>query len=274
MSVVFTGEPDFRSPINFVRMYSDGTPMVKTDNWQDIVSHADTMVLRADSLNEFVYGMFLCDSIVESGGDISKLVLPYFPGARQDRVNPTGDVLFTAKSVADMINARDFSQVISVDPHSAAVPRYTWPYKSYPLESVYRKLWTGYSGVICPDKGAHIRAQTAGTVLGLPVTYGAKVRDESTGALTGFDITVEAGKHYVVIDDICDGGGTFVGLGELIRKQGAYADLFVTHGIFSKGTTALKKIYKNIYTTDTRDIDERNDVYVIPVVKEMETYNV
>ena len=63
-----------------------------------------------------------------------------------------------------------------------------------------------------------------------------------------------------------------MGLGEKIREQGAFADLFVTHGIFSKGTDELKKIYKNIYTTDSRYIDERNDVYFINVVEDMENY--
>lgn len=273
MSVTLKGM-DLSVPIIHVGMYSDSTPMVKTDQWSSIVGMCDTMVLRADSLNEFVYGMFLCDSVREAGGSIKKLVIPYLPGARQDRINSSGDVLSTARSVAMMINQRRFDSVMAVDPHSSIMPSLIDNFVEFPLENVYRKLWSGYSGVICPDKGAHVRAQRAGTVLGLPVTYGAKVRDVSTGALTGFDIVVEEGKHYVVIDDICDGGGTFVGLGELVREQGAYADLYVTHGIFSKGTDALKKIYKSIYTTDSRNIHERNDVYVLPVVEEMETYNV
>src|SRR6478736_7452915 len=121
MSAIFKGA-DFSAPINFVGMYSDSTPMVKTDQWESIVANADTLVLRADSLNEFVVGMFLVDSVAESGGRIKRLVLPYLPSARQDRVNPTGDVLFTAKSVASMINARFFSGVLVLDPHSPVMP--------------------------------------------------------------------------------------------------------------------------------------------------------
>jgi ribose-phosphate pyrophosphokinase len=131
----------------------------------------------------------------------------------------------------------------------------------------------GYGGVIAPDKGAHDRAEQMADALGLDVTYGSKVRDVATGRLSDFEITVEPGKHYLVVDDICDGGGTFIGLGEKIREQGAFADLYVTHGIFSKGTTELKKIYKNIYTTDSRIRCERNDVYNIRILKDMENYN-
>ena len=268
MSITFKGE-DFSSPINFVGMYSDTTPMVKTDQFEAIVERADTLVLKADSLAQFTTAMYLVDAITRAHGMITDLVIPYLPGARQDRSNPTGDVLFTAKSVADDINRRFFERVISVDPHSNIMPEFIYEFEEYPLERVYEKLWKGYGGVIAPDKGAERRAKAAGKALGLPVTFGSKVRDVSTGRLSGFDVKVEAGKHYIVIDDICDGGGTFVGLGEKIREQGAYADLFVTHGIFSKGTTALKEIYKNIYTTDSRRIHERNEVLVLPIVGDM-----
>lgn len=272
MSVVFKGA-DFSAPINFVGMYSDGTPMVKTDQFADIVRHADTMILRADSLNEFVVGMFLVDSIISKSGRITKLVLPYLPGARQDRVNPTGDVLFTAYSIADMINARRFYQVIILDPHSGTMPTLINRAVEYPLSEIANRVWKGYGGIIAPDKGAADRAEQFAAVLGRDITYASKNRDVSTGRLSDFSVTVEKGKHYLVVDDICDGGGTFIGLGEKIREQGAYADLYVTHGIFSKGTADLKKIYKNIITTDSREVHERNDVLTIPIVKEMENYN-
>lgn len=271
MSIEFKGE-NFGALINNIGLYSDGTPMVKT-LIDDIAECAHTMVLRPDSLAEFTTAMFLVDAIEHNGGWIKNLVLPYLPGARQDRSNATGDVLFTASSVADMINSRRFDTVVSVDPHSEVMPSLINNFVNYPLSLVYDKLWKGYTGVIAPDKGAKHRAEVAGEVLGKPVFYGSKHRDVSTGKLTGFDVdSLTLGGHYIVIDDICDGGGTFVGLGEKIREQGCYADLFVTHGIFSKGTDALKKIYKNIYTTDSRDIHERNDVYKIKVVEDMVNY--
>lgn len=271
--IIFKGPDDYVSDPISIGMYSDGTPLVKTEDFENIVEHADTMILRPSNLNEFVVAMFLIDAINMADGDISILVLPYVPGARQDRSNPTGDVLFAAWSVAEMINQRSFSRVVILDPHSEVTPTFINNVVIYPLEEVATKLWHGYSGVIAPDKGAHNRAKEVADALGLDVTYGSKVRDVSTGRLSGFDVTVEAGKHYLVADDICDGGGTFVGLGEKIKEQGATADLYVTHGIFSKGTDELKRIYDNIYTTDSRDFHERNDVNVIRVVEDMENYN-
>lgn len=282
MSIEFRGV-DYSTSISFVGMYSDNTPMVKTPDFEEIVARADTMVLRADSLHMFVTAMFLVDSINDfdqtrryfDGPVIKNLVLPYLPGARQDRINPTGDVLFTAKSIARMINERHFDRVIAADPHSPVMPSLIKNFSEYPLERVYDRLWKGYGGVIAPDKGARDRATAAQRVVGGELRYGGKVRDEATGRLTGFTVEdLTPGKHYIVVDDICDGGGTFVGLGHQIREAGAFADLFVTHGIFSKGTRDLKDYYKNIYTTDTRQLntDRRTRVMKFNIVDDMVNY--
>lgn len=274
-AIEFTGVPSFRTSINFVGMYSDGVPMVKTDQFKEIVEKADTLVLRAESLSQFVVAMFLVDSIHVMGGRIEKLILPYLPGARQDRVNVEGDVLFTSYSVAEMINSRGFSRVLVLDPHSPMMPSLIRNVEEYPLERVAScynpKNW---DAIIAPDKGAKDRAEQFAKALGLPVVYASKVRDVSTGRLSGFSVEVESGKKYLVVDDICDGGGTFVGLGEKIVEQGASADLYVTHGIFSKGTKELNKLYGIIYTTNSRDIHGNADkICGINIVRDMENYN-
>lgn len=273
MSILFLGR-DFSLPISIQELYSDNTPRIKVEDFNGLVANADTIVVKQSSLSEFVNAMFLVDSIAQSGGRIRKLILPFLPGARQDRVNVTGDVLFTSLSVAQMINMRNFDEVISIDPHSRAMPSMLRQFIEFPLARVYAKLNTGvYDGVIAPDKGASARAHLAGNVLNLPVIQAGKTRDESTGALSGFEVTVEADKHYIVIDDIADGGGTFIGLGEKIREQGATADLYVTHAIFSKGTDALTEIFENIITTNTRNNGSRAlDVIRLDVLTEMENY--
>ncbi len=223
---------------------------------------------------DFIAGLSVVESIRESGNDMDKLIFPYILGARQDRANPTGDVGFMLATVGRIIDAYNFDSVIVVDPHSPAARKEIPNMVEYPLVEIYSLLTDEYyDGVIAPDKGAHERASLAAQTLNVPLVQGEKVRDVSTGKLSGFAVNVEAGKHYLVVDDICDGGGTFIGLAEEIKKQEATADLYVTHGIFSKGTNALHEFYQNIYTTNSRDFHDRNDVHTLDILTEMRNFN-
>jgi ribose-phosphate pyrophosphokinase len=270
MSIELIGD-DYAVTVS-MGLYSDNTPMVKLGEDFD-PTRVHTMVLRHSSTTEFVAAMFLVDSIVEQGGYVENLVLPYYPGARQDRINPTGDVLFSASSFARIINSMEFSRVLILDPHSHVVPDFLVnEVEVFPLSDIAERMWKGYTGIIAPDKGAQERAEIFAAAMGLPIYYASKNRDVSTGQLSGFDVSVPEGGHYLVVDDICDGGGTFVGLGEKIREQGAFADLYVTHGIFAKGTRSLREFYKNIYTTDSLEQDSADRVSVIPVIERMKNY--
>lgn len=258
------------------RLYSDNTPMIKPgeEMYTEIVREATGVEIRTTGIMELFAGLAFVLGVTASGGHIKTLVLPYIPGARQDRVNPTGDVLCTLGMVGEMIRGCAFDRVIAADPHSHASHIWIDELVAYPLIDIYAHLWKGYDGVIAPDKGGRLRATIAAGVLGKPIVYADKTRDVSTGALTGFAVDVEAGKHYVVVDDICDGGGTFIGLLEKITEQGAYADLFVTHGIFSKGVeTLLNAGYKNVYTTDTVDGQYNRRAHKFAITKDMRNFN-
>jgi ribose-phosphate pyrophosphokinase len=256
-------------------LYSDGTPMLKTGWFDEIVAEATGVTIQPRNLDEFFAGIAAVQAVNSKrdhrvpGNGIDTLILPYIPGARQDRVNPTGDILHTLRTVGGMINQCNFKQVICADPHSKAVYGYINNLVEYPLVDIYAHLWKGYDAVIAPDKGGRGRASIAAGVLDKPVVFANKVRDVTNGHLTGFAVDVEAGKHYLVVDDICDGGGTFLGLGEKITEQDAFADLYVTHGIFSKGIYDLNKMYRNVYTTDTFITPVSKYMYKFPIVKDM-----
>jgi ribose-phosphate pyrophosphokinase len=91
-----------------------------------------------------------------------------------------------------------------------------------------------------------------------------KERDLRTGALTNFKTTSDnlEGKTCFIVDDICDGGGTFVGTAKMLKEKGAAkVVLIVSHGIFSKGSTIAE--VDEIYTTDSfRKVDQ---VHCFPV---------
>ena len=61
--------------------------------------------------------LLLNDALKRQGAEVIDLYIPYFPGARQDRVCNRGEAL-SVKVYADLINQQNFNQVFIFDPHS------------------------------------------------------------------------------------------------------------------------------------------------------------
>lgn len=191
------------------------------------------------------------------------LVLPYLPAARADRGYP--NLTTYAEFVTELICP---ARLVTIDPHSPV-----WVNRArelnpdmdvveYPVERVIKhRIQDGssdakahsYVGVIAPDAGARDRASRAAKVMGVPVYQAGKKRDEATGKLSGFHMEDElpAEGKLLIVDDICDGGGTFIGLAEATGLPKDRVDLWVTHGIFSKGFDALEDHFGTIHTTDS-----------------------
>lgn len=238
--------------------YPDGTPLIDS---KLMFRGFDDLLVRPTSMQSFVTAMFLVDAIRDRGGKMERLILPSIPGARQDRLNPEGDYLFTVKSVAKMINDRGFDEVVTVDPHSNVGPALIDRCHVVPLAEVLtgfnldsdgQEVNLGYEAVIAPDAGASRRAFEVAQLLEIPVWQAGKHRDVATGKLSGFEAPRDVKEYgkYLLVDDICDGGGTFLGLAGAFPKY-ARLDLYVTHGIFSQGTDKLLERFDNIFTTDS-----------------------
>jgi ribose-phosphate pyrophosphokinase len=231
--------------------YPDTMPLVR----ELPLSSVNSVMLRPKSLSSFVAGMFWLDAIRERFGYLPHLVLPFLPGARQDRLNSTGDVLFTAKSVATMINARGLKSVTVLDPHSEVMPGLIDRCRVVHAAACISPPLGKYAAVIAPDAGAEKRAALVARNLGLPLIHAWKTRDVKSGAIAGFgteSFRLSEKARLLVVDDICDGGGTFTGLAKALNYEGRYdLHLFVTHGIFSQGTSELKKHYSHLYCTDS-----------------------
>lgn len=240
------------------RHYPDGSPLCTERPTQPVES------VLTDS-NDLGFALHWIDAIRWRGGRVPRLVLPFFPGARQDRLNATGDYLFSAKTFADAINRREFEEVVVVDPHSDVVPALVNRCKVVTLASLLTIPVGKYSAVISPDAGAEKRASAVAKKLCVPMIHAWKTRDVTTGDISGFGMEpTMPGGLALVVDDICDGGGTFIGLGKLLQERGQKAHLLTTHGIYSKGTIELLKYYGHLYCTDSFD-GPREGVIEIPI---------
>jgi ribose-phosphate pyrophosphokinase len=65
-------------------------------------------------------------------------------------------------------------------------------------------------------------------------------------------------KQITIVDDLCDGGATFIAEGEYLKKKfpNKKLKLFVYHGLFTQGLTSLLSYYDEIICTNSyQDID-------------------
>jgi ribose-phosphate pyrophosphokinase len=188
------------------------------------------------------------------------LCMPYVPYARQDRVALAGEPL-SAAVFCRLINSLAFDSVTIADPHSDVVPALLERVRVLPAAHYVKTLRTSALGhladiaLVAPDTGARKRVELVAKAIAAPVAYATKARDPVTGALSGAEIAGDLPDlPLLVVDDICDGGGTFVALAQVIRAVSAQPlYLYVTHGLFTKGLDPLLALYDGVFTAHCAD---------------------
>jgi len=186
------------------------------------------------------------------------LRIPYLPYARQDRAQDTS--AFSLKVMANLINSMNFKKVTTYDVHSNVSAALINNIENISLEAIASNHGSLRSDIdkynytlVSPDAGAEKKVAALARVLAVPYITAYKTRDETTGKLTNPIVLQDKVPECVcIIDDICDGGRTFLNLAKVLRAKGAkIIGLYVTHGIFSQGLGVFDGEIDIIYTTDT-----------------------
>lgn len=217
---------------------------------------------RIRNSDDLVQLLLLSNALDKRGIAKRKLIIPYLPYARQDRVAVTGEP-HSLQMVAGLLDNLGFEEIVVVDVHSNIAEacftktKFT-NYKPF-LEFVkWANLRFDFANVtlIAPDEGAFKRTGEYLKYCGKEVVPCFKKRDPETGALTGFEVMKPiTTKEAIIIDDICDGGGTFLGLAPKLKEAGAEKlYLWVTPGGFTKGFDAFLKEFNEIGCTDSYKI--------------------
>ncbi len=160
--------------------------------------------------------------------------------------------------MARLINAADFDAVTFWDVHNldAAIAVFEAP-KVVNVEAaafVAKMALTSIPVVVAPDKGATTRAFECATALNTSWLTADKKRDPNDGKITGMelmnaDLIEPQTADFLMVDDICDGGRTFIELAKILRPlTTGKILLYVTHGIFSTGFAELIRHIDHIYT--------------------------
>lgn len=202
------------------------------------------------------------------------LYIPYFPYARADRVFEVGNP-HPLKVFIRGLARLNINEVMTTDLYNeSAVVRLLDVYAPHiklnnttqrdiiALAQFWQHLPNLFVGIIAPDKGAVCKAKEVADFLRLPLFCANKIRCISTGKIINTELpdNMPTEGSVLIVDDILDGGGTFIPLANKIRESGLRCELYVTHLIASKGLEIFedcidKLHYYNIIGKYVNDIN-------------------
>jgi ribose-phosphate pyrophosphokinase len=245
------------------------------DTFLSLRDHTNSITIKS-RLNTFEdLELIICanQALKEIGVKSVKLYIPYCIGGRSDRKFQDGGVNYIKTVIAPILNLQNFDEVIIMDPHSDVLEACINNFVKYNNFNVTKMALSdidnkdGAQNRIClvsPDAGAYKKIYDVATWFGIKeIITASKVRDVSTGKILRTEVpSIEKYNDdikYVIVDDICDGGRTFIELAKVIKEQKPNAKIYlvVTHGIFSSGFDFLVQHLDGIYCTNSvRDIDD------------------
>jgi ribose-phosphate pyrophosphokinase len=212
------------------------------------------------------------------------LEMPYFPYARQDRVCSPGEAS-SAHVMINLIEDMGYKTVTVWDIHNPEILDCLQHWDNLPASNLIKTYAESIlkndenTVYVAPDKGAIDRVANVATFAKSTMMIAAdKIRDPKDGTILGIEliksdqnkfyypdlscfknylepelscIEINADTHLIIVDDICDGGRTFIELAKILREYNPkQIDLWVTHGIFSQGFDVFKGLIDNIYTAN------------------------
>lgn len=205
-----------------------------------------------ESESEVFHLMQLLDLLSkEEGVDSVHIHMPTLPYARQDKEIENCST-FALRSIGRMLCDKRSSfmslSASAFDAHSKILGNYL-PFSSEsPLTEICAAIYEFDANCLCfPDSGARERYSDAVEANGSIATITLeKTRNQTTGEITGLAINSSGimddhqALRVLIVDDICDGGRTFIEASKLLHSRyECEVGLYVSHGIFSKGTQVL-----------------------------------
>lgn len=243
-----------------------GESQVRLDGVVDHRDYSLSLEFDFESQDEIFTILLICNALKHMSLRLDELKIGYLPFGRQDRVEITGES-FSLEVFAGLINSCNIKKVLIDDPHSdvgpalikrsEVIPQYKIHEQIlymilYPSTFVNSKIDRPKICLVCPDAGAAKKIYKLSKEYHGGMIHCRKQRNPKDGTITGVALDtddVQEDKTYVIIDDICDGGRTFIEIAKVLRDKGAKkVILSVTHGLFTKGLEVFDGLIDEIYT--------------------------
>lgn len=233
--------------------YPDGQISAKVSHLPDL---ADTKRIDIKQRINSYEDLFYVRSIVDAIGNEYDLhlTIPCMFAQRSDaRFSPHQS--HDLKLVAEVINSCGFKSVGIFDPHSnTSLDLVNNSYKISSFDQVFDVVTKHLSKdviLISPDAGAYKKLWKYSADLRMSLIPANKFRDKDGTIYVTIGGNVKE-QECLIVDDLIDGGGTFISLAEQLKNQGASkVFLYASHAIFSKGVDVMCGPIDHIYCTNS-----------------------
>ena len=263
-----------------INRFPDGQQSLTIED--DLSSFEQQEIMLYSRMNNFRdLELIICANQVLRNLGVSSvsLYVPYFMGARSDRRFTEGDVHYLKQVICPIVNSQKFKAVIVVDPHSDVLEACLDNYEKISNHLIVKHALADIDNqdgaqdrivLVSPDAGAYKKIFDVAQKFSIDkIITDTKVRDIKTGKILHTEIpTLDQHNNlkYVIVDDICDGGRTFIELAKAIRASRPTAEVYlvVTHGIFSNGFAELKKELQKVYSSNSySDLNEVDKGFIM-----------
>ena len=205
--------------------------------------------------------LIISDALRRSSANRISAVIPYFGYARQDR-RAKARTPITAKLVANMITEAGIDRVLTLDLHAAQIQGffdipvdnlYASPIFALDIEHHFKGQMSNLM-VVSPDVGGVARARELAKRINAPLAIVDK-RREKAGEVAEMTVIGDVAGHVcIMVDDLCDTGGTHCKAAEVLMQAGATeVHAYVTHGVLSSNAVERigASVLKSMVITDS-----------------------
>lgn len=245
--------------------FSDGE--IQT-SYEETVRGSDVFIIQStmpptENLFEL---LLMIDAAKRASANRIIAVIPYFGFARQDRKDQPR-VAIGAKMVANLLSAAGATRIITMDLHADQIQGFF----DFPVDHLYassiflpyiQNLNLPNLTMAAPDMGGAKRANAYAKYLKSDVVICYKQRAKANVIESMTVIGEVEGRDIVLIDDLCDTGGTLTKAADMMLDRGANSvRAFCTHAVLSG--KAYENIEKSKITelvvTDTIPLKQHSD---------------
>ena len=256
-----------------ITKFPDGEPQIFLDSELDRKKEYE-VICRITNPEELFIVLQVGDILDRHEVDWNLNIL-YLMSMRMDRVMSFNRP-FSLKIIANALNTMNWKCLESHELHSDKL------YTLLKDRSVFPKDWydkfnsiiDSSDVIVFPDEGAYLRYTYFFTTDQICIKF-IKERDVNTGKIKGFTLmdrkyVFKPGTTFVLIDDLCDGGGTFLGELEILKK--VYPDckykLVVYHAVNQEGLDKVCSAFDEVIITNSyKDYESKGNLTVIDVTE-------